>query len=386
MKLPFKKNEKLDIEKINSSVSLLNKILKILFILLIVGVVFLGTLIFKEWHIIPFVKTILAVCAPLFIGFVIAWLFNPIVSGLQKLGVKRVLGTILVYSVIILVIVIFFWALIPMIVNEFNDLVSIIPNILNTVKDSAISILDNFDEIKGLDLSTVKTNLLDTVETFATDITINLPNTFFSIVSSFFSGASVFLISMIVGFYMLLNFDSTTKHFLSLLPKKYRSDADELITEISTQLFKYVKGVFIIATGIFIICSIGFYIVGLKAPLLFGLFCGITNIIPYVGPYLGGAPAVIVGFTQSPLTGILALVIVAVVQVIEGNVLQPVIMSKTMKLHPVSIIVGLIVFGKLFGITGMVLATPIISLGKILYKYISKKVEEKKKNKLLISE
>ncbi len=378
MKLPFKK-EKLDIEKINDSVSLLNKILKILFILMIVGVILLGTLIFKEWHVIPFIKTLLSVCAPLFIGFVIAWLFNPIVSALQKMGVKRILGTILVYSVIILIIVIFFWALIPMIVSEFNDLVGVIPNILNKIKDSASSFLDNFNDIKGLDLSSVKTNVFNTIENFATDITINLPNTFFSIVSSLFSGASLFLISMIIGFYMLLNFDGTTKHFLSLLPKNKRHDADELITEISTQLFKYVKGVFIIATGIFIICSLGFSIIGLKAPLLFGLFCGITNIIPYIGPYLGGTPAVIVGLTQSPLTGILALVIVAVVQIIEGNVLQPIIMSKTMKLHPVSIIIGLIVFGYFFGITGMVLATPVISLLKILYRYISKAIEEKKK-------
>ena len=88
------------------------------------------------------------------------------------------------------------------------------------------------------------------------------------------------------------------------------------------------------STLIFVVSSLGLWIVGLKAPLLFGLFCGLTNVIPYAGPYIGGAPAVIVGFSQSPTIGILTLVVIAVIQFLEGNFLQPVIMAKSTKLHP----------------------------------------------------
>ena len=93
--------------------------------------------------------------------------------------------------------------------------------------------------------------------------------------------------------------------------------------------------------------------------------------IPYAGPYIGGAPAVIVGFTQGPVTGILTLLTIVVVQFLEGNLLQPVIMSKTTKLHPVTIMLGLLIFGHFFGIIGMVLSTPIIAACKTVALYFN---------------
>lgn len=79
--------------------------------------------------------------------------------------------------------------------------------------------------------------------------------------------------------------------------------------------------------------------------MVFGLICAITNIIPYIGPYIGGVPAVVVGFAISPLVGLLSLIAVVVSQFLESYVLTPVVMSKTMKLHPVTIIIGLLIFG-----------------------------------------
>ena len=124
---------------------------------------------------------------------------------------------------------------------------------------------------------------------------------------------------------------------------------------------------------VFICDSIGFWIVGLQAPVLFGLLCGITDLIPYVGPYIGGAVAVIIGFSQSPLVGFLTLIVAIIVQLLENNVLQPLIMSKTMKLHPVTIIVGLLIFEHFFGIIGMILCTPCIALAKVVWKFFKEK-------------
>ena len=127
------------------------------------------------------------------------------------------------------------------------------------------------------------------------------------------------------------------------------------------------------ASMVFVCDSIGFAIIGLQAPVLFGLFCGLTDLIPYVGPYIGGIAAVIIGFSQSTFTGILAIVICVVVQSVENFILQPLIMSKTMKLHPVTIIIGLLIFEHFFGIVGMILATPIIALLKVIYHFVAEK-------------
>ena len=129
----------------------------------------------------------------------------------------------------------------------------------------------------------------------------------------------------------------------------------------------------LVATMVFVCDSIGFFVSGLQAPVLFGLLCGITDLIPYVGPYIGGAVAVIVGFAQSPFIGFLTLIVAIVVQLVENNILQPIVMSKTMKLHPVTIIVGLLIFEHFFGIIGMIFCTPCIALGKVVWQFFKEK-------------
>ena len=111
--------------------------------------------------------------------------------------------------------------------------------------------------------------------------------------------------------------------------------------------------------------------------MLFGLICGVTNIIPYIGPWVGGAIATIVGFTVSPLVGILSIVICFISQQIDGIVLQPLIMGKTMKLHPVTIMIGLLVFGYFFGVLGMIIATPTIACMKVILMYVENKYKIK---------
>ena len=123
----------------------------------------------------------------------------------------------------------------------------------------------------------------------------------------------------------------------------------------------------------FLTQCVGLTIAGLEAPIIFALFCALTDIIPYFGPYIGAIPAIIVGFTISPITGICVCISIIVVQLLENNFYQPLIMGHTMKLHPVTIMVGLLLFGHFFGIVGMVLATPVIATFKIFITFFDEK-------------
>jgi predicted PurR-regulated permease PerM len=125
--------------------------------------------------------------------------------------------------------------------------------------------------------------------------------------------------------------------------------------------------------------SFAFTLTGLKAPVVFGLFCAVTDIIPYIGPYIGGIPAVVVGFSISPTVGIFTLIAVILCQALENYFLQPIVMGKTMKLHPVTIMIGLLIFNYYFGILGMVLATPTISILKTIFNFFDEKYEFMKK-------
>ena len=172
---------------------------------------------------------------------------------------------------------------------------------------------------------------------------------------------------------MLFDFNNINDYLMKFIPKKYKNDVSTLITEMGQEVRKCVNGTLLVAFMVFVGDSIGFIAVGLKAPILFGLLCGITDLIPYIGPYIGGIAAVIVGFSQGTFIGIVTTIIVIIVQLLENYVLQPIVMSKTMKLHPVTIMLGLLIFGYFFGIVGMILATPTIALCKVVYRFFAKK-------------
>ena len=112
---------------------------------------------------------------------------------------------------------------------------------------------------------------------------------------------------------------------------------------------------------------------------LFAIIISLTNIIPFIGPYIGGVPAILVSFSVSTRLGITSLIIIFALQFIESNFIQPYIMSKSLKINPIIIIIGLIVFGHFFGILGMLLSAPLTCIIKILINYfnVSKKVLHK---------
>ena len=173
-----------------------------------------------------------------------------------------------------------------------------------------------------------------------------------------------------IGFYLLYDFDKVGTTIYSILPVSWKDGYKILTHRINTSLRGYVQGVLFVMLLVFVTQSIGLTVAGLEAPILFAMFCAVTDIIPYFGPYIGGIPAVIVGFTISPITGVCVIISILVVQLLENNFYQPLIMGHTMKLHPVTIMLGLLVFQHFFGILGMIIATPCIACGKVILVFI----------------
>lgn len=369
----MKNKDKINYQKVNEAITLASKLLKIFYVVVIVGIIFLITLVFKEWQVLSFLLKLLKVCSPLFIGIAIAWLLNPIVSWLEKNGIKRVWGSSIVFLTLIGIIMIVLLTLIPLVNGQLNDVISMIPNVFNSVKDFISGIFNSLNNIQGVDVTAIENNVFSVIEGFITDTITNLPNSLVSIITSFFSGIGLFLISLVIGFYMLLNFNSISGHFIKLFPSKKRYEISKLVEKISIQLYNFVQGSLISSIGIFIGCTIAFMLIGLKAPILFALFCAITNVIPYVGPYIGAVPALLVGFSQSTPVGLLVGLMIVIIQGLDGNLVVPLVMSRKLKLHPVSIIVGLLVFGYFFGMVGMILATPIIAVFKELIQFMISK-------------
>lgn len=365
---------KIDSKSLNDVIILSKRILKILFVVIIIAGIYGLTILLKELGIIAFFIELLEIVAPLFIGIVIAWLFNPIMKKLEKKGVRRGLGAALIYFILIILIVLIFKAIIPLMFGQINEFVNGIPSILNDLTNWLNSLFSKVGNSPNVNIDSFKTELLVKIEDYGMSLANNLPTIMVNALKTGFSGIGTVLVGFVIGFFLLTSFDGTDK-IMTFLPEKFRKNTKTLFNNIESALRKFVQGTLTLSTLVFLVSSLGFAISGLKSSLVFGLFCGIANIIPYVGPYVGAAPAVLVGFTQGPAVGIGVLVTVILVQVIEGNILNPIVMSKTMKLHPVTIILGLLIFGHFWGIVGMILATPLIATGKIIFEYFDKKYD-----------
>ena len=367
------KKAELNIEKINEGVVLLNKMLKILFIVLIIAAIMIVTYVIKEWRIFSILKGLLSVLSPLFIGIVIAWLFNPLVTKLSKWKLSRFWATILVYTVFIALLVVILVYSVPVITSQINDFIDYVPTLTKNIKEMVNNFLGIFESALGGNSANVKQELYNSIIQIGKDITIGFPDKIVGLVTAIVSGLGSFVIGLFVGLYMLFDFDHVSKVFINLLPKSWREDAKNLMDISNKTLVNYVQGILITITLVFIGNAIGFSIAGLKAALLFALFCGVTNAIPYIGPYIGAIPAAIVGFTQSTTTGIIVIISAIVVQLFDNVLFTPLVQSKGLKLHPVTVIISLLVFGKFFGILGMILAVPIVAVLKTIFTYFNNK-------------
>ncbi len=371
----MKKEESKDINKkeLNDVISLSKRILKLLYIVFIAMLILVGIIACKELLVYKFFIDLLKVISPFFIGFILAWLLKPAVKKLNQKLKNNTLSSILIFAVFILAIFILLYAFIPTVYNEVNELVGMIPSFVERLTNKINEIFTNLQE-SGLNLNDFKEKVLKTITNYSIEIASDLPNTILSFVISLFSGIGTFGMGLIIGLYMLIDYDNIGAHFKKLFPKKIEEDIHYLSSRISVEVRKCVNGTFLVALMVLVCDSVGFALVGLRAPLLFGAICGITDLIPFIGPYIGGATAVLVGITQDPLIGIGTLIICVIVQIIENYILQPIVMSRASQTHPVLIIIALLVFGHFFGIIGMILATPILTLVRVIVDFAKEKI------------
>ena len=365
----FRKNKdnELDYRAINKFFNTSNNLLKFVLALVIILAILLATYLIKEWNILGIIGTILSVISPVFIGFVIAWLLDPLATKLST-KMPRVVACILTYLIIFGSLILILAFTVPTLSSSVSEIVNVIPDIVDNAQDFASDLLENLGDSR--EIENYKNTMLDKIESVGADFASTLPNSIWNFGKGVISGATSIVLGLMIGFYLLFDFRKFQGHLLSIIPKRWHSNTKDLMGRINGKLRSYVGGVLLVCFLVFITQSIGFSLAGLKAPLLFALFCAITDVIPYIGPWIGGAPAVIVGFTIDPMVGVFCLVSVLVCQLLENNFYQPLIMGKTMKLHPVTIMLGLLLFNYFFGMIGMIVATPVIATIKIIFEFI----------------
>jgi len=342
------------------------KVLQLVHIFMIAILIFLLLYVIKMTGLISFIKTLLIIMTPLFIGIIIAWLLEPIIEKMADKKIGRVSATLIVYSVLLLIISFLTWVFIKEIYIEVNNFITIFPDILDEVSVWLDKIFADIPQYNS-----IKLDIYNTLNNIKNSMVEKLPTQTVNAVKSIIANIS----TVGIGFIIALYFTITKKknNLIGKLNKDFRKDAAHLSDQINNSLRSFVIGTLATSGGLGIISAIAFFFIGLRSPMLFGFICGVTDLIPYVGGYIGGGISVIVGFSISTKVGILTLVAITVIQIIQSFVLKPIIMSKSMEMHPITIIIGLMIFGHYFGMIGMLLATPIMATTKIIVAFLNKK-------------
>lgn len=281
---------------------------------------------------------IISILSPLFFGYVLSWIVKPIVD---KIKFNRVVTTIVIYLLFIGIVVLILFNIVPLLINE-------VKNIIPVIKYYIVHNRTIYNIYKCLSIEDI--------------INSNLKNVNYYLNNILSIGMNI-IYSLIFGFYFLIRKDCGS--YFKFIPNRLRSN-------ICKDLRLYIKGVLLDTLFMFIILSIIFSIIGLSSPLVFALFCALTNIIPYIGPYIGGIPAILIGLTNSFSMGIIVLVVIVVVQLVENNIVQPLIVSKSVNLNAIYILIGIIVFSHFFGILGMIISTPIVLIIRNVIIYYKK--------------
>ena len=370
--------ENLDSKNLNKVIKRSKDVLNVLYLIGIIVLLILLSRLFIEYKIFKILGEILSVISPLFIGFIIAWLIDPFIKKIIKISknkIPRFVSSIIAYLVVIGVIIAMIVIISPQLANQIKDFAGNVPYILNDIKDWINNLFKTLS-VNGLNTKEISTEMTKKVIKITQSSTSEIANFMLQAGTGTINVLAKIILGVMVAFYLSLTFDKLNGKVEKKLPESWRDNYKELIKRINTSLRGYVGGVLIIMVLVFITQLIGFSMIGLEAPIIFAMFCAITDIIPYFGPYIGAIPAVIVGFAESPIVGVMTILVIFICQQLENNIYQPIIMGKAMKLHPIVIMLGLLLFGHFFGILGMIIATPVIATIKVVYDFIQEQRKE----------
>lgn len=294
-----------------------------------------------------------------FIAFVLAYSLKPVQSKMMEKGIGKKLSSIILLMMVLSGIALLFAFLIPNIIKEtlnlgntFNELQHFIENINRSIEN-----LSNNRYLK---------NVINIALKKGESVVLTLCNNLFD--GLFEKTANIFSLAVIpiLMYYILADGDILSKSLIFLIPLRKRIIVRKLCKDINEVLTQYILSQLILSVLISIMTFAVLVILDIGFPLMLSLLNGIFNIVPYFGPLLGSLPAVIIALLDSPKKAIWAIVLLNLIQQIEGDIIAPKITGDTVDIHPLFIILLLVAGGKVGGFVGMVMAVPIAVIIKVI--------------------
>ena len=308
------------------------------------------------------------VILPFLVGAAIAYFLDPVADRLERMGLSRVLATVLIFVFMRGIVILALLGIIPLLIQQSNDLMQAAPELFNQLRtwltERFPQLMDNGSPLRqslgsiGETIQARGGELLQQVLTSAAGV-VNL---------------LVFLVVVpVVAFYMLLDWDRLIARIDDLLPRDHADTIRTLAGQIDRTLASFIRGQGTVCLILGTFYAVALMIVGLQFGLVVGLVAGLLTFIPYVGALVGGALSVGLALFQFWGDWWLIVAVAAIFQIgqmVEGNILTPKLVGSSVGLHPVWLIFALSAFGTLFGFVGMLVAVPVAAAIGVLVRFV----------------
>ncbi|MEK6190545.1 MAG: AI-2E family transporter [Carnobacterium alterfunditum] len=352
----------------------------ILFTLLIL--IMLGILIYI-YNAIAFIFEPLKVIfstliAPMILAFIFYYLLNPTVDWMEHHKIKRIWGVTILFIAIIGILVGLVALAFPPIQDQVTSLVDNFPSYVDSIGTTVLG------WVEGTPLENSAGNLVEWLNSWVSnlpslavdyfDTAVNGLTNIFSTVSN----AVVVIVTFpIIAFFLLKDDEKFFSYAIKIMPPKFRKDVKNIFATINEQVGSYIKGQLMVSLSLGIMMFIGFSIIGLDYSGILAIVVLFTSIIPYVGAALAMIPAIIVALITSWFMVLKLLVVWAIIQFVDGNVVEPNIMGKNLNVHPLTIVIVLLVLGDLLGFIGLVLGIPIYAISRVIATFVFRKFKQR---------
>lgn len=318
------------------------------------------------------IKIILStISIPIILATVAYYLFNPLIDFMERRKIGRGYSILILYAVVIGLLTVLIVEIIPVVRNQVTEFIENLP----VYSEEAQLLFENwigsdlFSQIQQ-NLGFNAPDLMSEISSRASSVFNNTFKGIGTVVGAVTEFVLAFIIAPFILVYLLKDGKKLPPYLLKILPTKARPGTLKVLGEIGHQISSYIRGQIIVSFCIGGLLYIGYLIIGLDYPVVLAIIAACTSMVPYLGPTIAIAPAIIIALVTSPIMLLKMVVVWTIVQLIEGKFISPQIMGKTLSIHPITIIFVIIVAGKLFGVLGIILAVPGYAICKVIVMHL----------------
>ena len=346
----------------------------IIYILLIVILLGIAIYLYTEISYIftPINTIVNSIITPIIVAYVFYYMLNPLVNFFSK-KISRFSASLLAILVGVITVLIVIIGVVPIIVEQTQNLITALPRYIEIVKGYLEEYSDN--AYVQVVVEYVNTNLnVSKISQRLISITTSIAQ---GVVSSISSTASVLITMPFVLFFLLKDASQFNKFVISLLPKKFEKPVAETIDEIDDKVGSYIQGQMLVSLCIGVMLFIGYNVIGLHYAFSLATIAAFLSIVPYLGPAIAITPAMLVAASTSWVMVVKMLVVWGIVQFLEGNIISPNIMGRSMNMHPLTVIFVILIGVNISGVVGAILGIPVYSILKVLISKLLLSVKER---------